>query len=292
MKKIIVFLIVLLWFKPAPSQIIGSNISLTAVDGKVYTGNITDIDNGKYKVKYDGYDFSVWLNKDQFSLMNTIPPLPQNNNYPVISNQSIRQNKSNGALGKLYSGSSFNGNVYYYFMPSGKLILGCPRGGLENFDVNSYCSSSPNSCGTYTKTASILNIRWTNGGTRTGKIKANGDIDIDGSLIGEMQKVPVKLSATYDFGIIMTGVSVAEITKFNLDGTYSINKVGGVESLDGKNGTEWNNNNSGKYKISGYTITMTENNGRTTFHTIYTMEKGVANPDFLGWDGNFLSKTK
>ena len=289
MKKNVVFFIVLLCFRHAPAQTIGSNISLTAVDGKVYTGNITDVANGKYKVKYDGYDFSVWLNKDQFSLINN-NQLPENKNIQVTNNQLIRQNSHQGAVGKLYSGSSFNGNVYYYFMPSGQVVLGCPRGGLENFDANSYCLSSPNSCGTYTKTASILNIRWTNGGTRTGKIKANGDIDIDGSLIGEMQKVPVKLSATYDFGMIMTGVSVAEITKFNLDGTYSINKVGGVEH--GKNGAEWNNNNNGKYKINGYTITMMENNGKTTFHTIYTMEKGAANPDFLGWDGNFLSKTK
>jgi hypothetical protein len=290
MKKISIFLITLLLFVYASAQTIGSNVSLIAVDGKTYTGNIIDVDNGKYKVKYDGFDFSSWLNKDQFSLVNNNPPLPQNNNITITNNQPIRQNKNNGAVGKLYSGSGFNGNVYYYFMPSGQVVLGCPRGGLENFNVNTFCTSSPNSCGTYLKTASTLNIKWKNGGTRTGKIKANGDIDIDASLIGEMRKVSVKLSAAYDFGIIMTGVSVAETTKFNLDGTYSVIKVGGVEH--GNNGAEWNTNSKGKYKINGYTITMTENDGRTTFHTIYTMEKGVANPDFLGWDGNFLSKTK
>ena len=290
MKKIAVFLIALSWFTYSTAQTIGSKVSLIAVDGKAYTGDIIEVENGKYKVKYDRFDFSAWLNKDQFSLVNNNPLTPQKNNIPVTNNQPIKQNNFHEAIGKLYSGSSFNGNVYYYFMPSGQVILGCPTGGLENFNVNSFCASSPNSCGTYSKTASTLNIRWKDGGTRTGKIKPNGDIDIDGSLIGEMQKVPVKLSAAYDFGIIMTGVSVAEITKFNTDGTYTINRVGGVEH--GSNGAEWNTNSNGKYKINGYTITMMGNDGKTTVHTIYTMDKAVANPDFLGWDGNFLSKTK
>ncbi len=292
MKKIALFLIALSWFNYASSQTLGSKASLIAVDGKAYIGNITEVESGKYKVKYDGFDFSTWLSIDQFVLLTNNPMQPQDNNILVKNKQPIRQTYSQGAVGKLYSGSSFNGNVYYYFMPSGQVVLGCPKGGLENFNVNCFCTTNLNNCSTYSKAGSTINKRWKNGGIRTGKIKANGDIDIDASLIGEMQKVPVKLSAAYDFGIIMTGVSVAETTKFNLDGTYSVYKVGGVESKDGKNGAEWITNNNGKYKINGYTITMIGNDGKTTFHTIYTMEKGVPNPDFLGWDGNFLSKTK
>ncbi len=291
MKKVAVFLIIFLCFKHITAQIIASNQSFSAVNAKISLSNITSIDDGIFKEKYDGFEFSVGLNKDQFPSLNTSLFTKDKDNQGV-KNKQIWQDYYQGTIGKLYSGSSFNGNVYYYFMPSGQVVLGCPRGGLENFNVNNYCTSNPSSCGTFSKTGSTLNIKWKNGGVRTGKIQANGDIDIDGSLIGVMEKVPVKLSALYDFGIIMTGVSVDETTKFNLDGTYSINKVGGVESTDGKNGAEWNNNNSGKYKINGYTITMMENGGKTTFHTIYTMEKGNPNPDFLGWDGNFLSKTK
>lgn len=204
-----------------------------------------------------------------------------NNNQTINSNDTI--------AGNLYSGYSVNGNVYYYMLSSGKIMYGCPTGGLENFDFNANCAARPDICGTYTKDGATLNIRWNNNNTRTGKIAANGDIDIDGSLIGEMKKVPDRLSASYDFSVNMGGTSIAETTKFNGDGTFLVSRVGGVDSGDGQNSAEWNSSHSGKYSISGYTITMIENNGNITKHTIYSTD-GAANPDMLGWDGNFLSK--
>src|SRR5665647_2397940 len=184
------------------SQTIGSKVSLIAVNGKPYTGTITDIQGGKYKIKYDGYDFDAWLIKEQFSLLNNNNQTqPQNNNIQVTNDQI----NNHAIVGKLYSGSSFNGNVYYYLLPSGKIILGCPTGGLENFDLNAYCATSPTNCGTYTKNGGTFNISWNDNRKLTGKISANGDIDINGSLIGEMQKVPNRLSASYDFSVNMGG---------------------------------------------------------------------------------------
>jgi len=272
------------------SQTIGSKVSLTAVDGKPYTGTITDIQGGKYKIKYDGFDFEAWLIKEQFSLLNNNNQTqPKNNNIQITNDQINNQNNNYATVGKLYSGSSVNGNVYYYLLPSGKIIFGCPTGGLENFNLNAYCTTSPTNCGTYIKNGSTLNIKWNDRNVQTGKLSANGDIEINGSLIGEMQKVPNRLSASYDFSVNIGGTSIAETTKFNDDGTFLVSRVGGVDSGDGQNSAEWNSSHSGKYKINGYTISMMENNGKITSHTIYSMDK-VANPDYLGWDGNFLSK--
>ena len=60
----------------APSQAVGSKVSLKGVDGKPYTGTITNIQGGKFNVKYDGHDFNTWLTRDQFVLENDGPPAP------------------------------------------------------------------------------------------------------------------------------------------------------------------------------------------------------------------------
>src|SRR5674476_1552508 len=85
------------------SQTIGSKVSLTAVDGKPYTGTIIDMQGGKYKIKYDGFDFDAWLIKEQFSLLNNNNQTqPQNKNTQVTNDQINNHAKA----GKLYSGSS------------------------------------------------------------------------------------------------------------------------------------------------------------------------------------------
>lgn len=65
------------------AQQIGSRVSLVAVDGKSYTGVITEINNGQYKIKYDGYDFSSWLTSTQFTVLNATQPAgPRNQQQP------------------------------------------------------------------------------------------------------------------------------------------------------------------------------------------------------------------
>ena len=208
-------------------------------------------------------------------------------------NTDKEKGNATSTVGELYSGSSVNGNVYYYFLPSGKVLLSCPGGGLENFDGNNYCATYPNNCATYTKDGTMLNLKWNDNSTKTGKISANGDIEIDGTLIGLVQRVPNNLSASYEFTSNDHGISIAETTKFNSDGTFQVEHVGGIDINDGRhdgqNSAEFNSSHSGKYTISGFTITMTENNGNITNHTIYAIEKG-SNPEFLGWDGIFLSR--
>lgn len=75
------------------AQTVGSKVTLTAVDGKTYTGTIKDISNNQYKVKYDGVDFEAWLTRDQFKLLD-------NSKYSVGSKVEI-----------LWSGSWYKGEV-------------------------------------------------------------------------------------------------------------------------------------------------------------------------------------
>lgn len=79
MKPIIIFLVAANFFSYSIAQNKGSIVSFAGTDGKTYTGIITDISPGKYKVKYDGYDFEAWLTSNQFTLVNTNPLSPTQN---------------------------------------------------------------------------------------------------------------------------------------------------------------------------------------------------------------------
>ena len=90
MKYIFVSMLAILFCTLTMAQTIGSKVSLTAVDGKNYTGTITDIQGNKYKVKYDGVDFDAWLTTAQFTVTNA-------NTQPVNPiNAQATQQKNNG----------------------------------------------------------------------------------------------------------------------------------------------------------------------------------------------------
>jgi hypothetical protein len=61
------------------AQAVGSKVSFTAVDGKAYTGTVTEIKEGQSKVKYDNYDFEAWLYNSTLTVMDTgnQPQVPQ-----------------------------------------------------------------------------------------------------------------------------------------------------------------------------------------------------------------------
>jgi len=59
---------------PAIAQKTGSKVSLVANDGKTYTGTITEVQGGTYKIRYDGFDFEASLTAAQFTVIS--PPAP------------------------------------------------------------------------------------------------------------------------------------------------------------------------------------------------------------------------
>ncbi len=68
MKRIIILTAIFIQTISAIAQQVGSKVSFIAVDGKMYTGIITEVSGNQYKVKYDGYDFSAWLVSSQFNV--------------------------------------------------------------------------------------------------------------------------------------------------------------------------------------------------------------------------------
>ena len=76
-----------------PQQLsIGSKVSFVAGDGKAYTGTVKEIQGDQYKIKYDGFDFETWLNKNQFTMIvgNTTQPVytPVTNPQVIVTNTS------------------------------------------------------------------------------------------------------------------------------------------------------------------------------------------------------------
>lgn len=264
-------------------QSYNTNSNVEILEGHTwYQGKILEVKGDKYKIHYSRFNndlWDIWVGKER--LRTAIPA----KNLPI-------NNRPVSGIGILYSGSSgMGGSVYLYMYPSGHIVNGCPTGGLEKFNYNAFCATSKNSCGTYIKKGNTINIIWSSGDSWSGSIKSNGDMEINSSLYGVAKKVPSKLSSNYEFTLNSNGVSVAEVLKFKADGTFDVSRASGYDHNDGKNSAEWQSNNSGKYVINGYTITIIDNKGKSTSHTIYALES-TKNPDFLGWDGNYLSRSK
>ena len=246
-----------------------------------YDGKILEVKGDKYKIHYSQYNndlWDIWIGKDRLRLAQP-------------KSKTLVNTKPVSGIGTLFSGSTgTGGSAYLMIYPSGHVVQGCPTGGLEKFSYSAYCGSGKSSCGTFVRTGNSINISWSTGGNWIGTIKANGEIEMNSTLYGKVEHVPNKLSASYEFSLNSNGVSAAETTKFNDDGTYTVSHISGYDHNDGKNSAEWQNESKGRYVINGFAITMINNAGKSTSHTIYSLgpEK---NPDYLGWDGNFLSKS-
>jgi hypothetical protein len=264
-----------------------------------WPGKILEIKGDKFKVHYSNYpsSYDEWVTKeririDKFNDGKTHPNAPVAINTDNKAQATAFKPGKIAGIGKLYSGSSpQGGTVYYLLYPSGQIIMGCPRGGLENFNFNAFCSAGSGICGTYTTSGKTITVHWSSGNILTGKLIANGDMELNSSLVGPVIKCPARLSASYEFTASLSGLSVVEVTKFNDDGTYQLTREGGYDNNDGKNSAEWQSASKGTYNIKGYTITMTDQSGKISRHTIYALDEGKM-PGFLGWDGNFLSRAK
>jgi len=78
MKHIFLLFTAITFITSAIAQTLGSKVSLTAADGKNYTGVIMQTDGGKYKVKYDGVEFEAWLTSNQFKVVDAALAIPTN----------------------------------------------------------------------------------------------------------------------------------------------------------------------------------------------------------------------
>jgi hypothetical protein len=101
MKRFLILPLYILVSITAIAQNIGSKVTFSAVDGKTYTGTVKEIQNNKYRVKYDGVDFEAWLQRDQFTMLNgnqATNPV----NAPLTAGTKVKFNATDG---KAYTGT-------------------------------------------------------------------------------------------------------------------------------------------------------------------------------------------
>ncbi len=118
------------------AQSIGSKVRLVGVDGKNYTGIITNVQNGNFMVKYDGYDFDAWLTSNQFTVVNTTTQ-----NQPVTKQETkTKSGNSSLYLGE-YATYGYGGglhlmtNMGFILLPNGQYYdLHKGRGGTYVYD--------------------------------------------------------------------------------------------------------------------------------------------------------------
>src|SRR5688572_17892195 len=89
--KQLLFILTFFFVNYTIAQTIGTKVSLVGVDGKTYTGVITAVQAGKYKVKYDGYDFDAWLTANQFTISQSLPPVPNTRNNNLTNRNNTEQ---------------------------------------------------------------------------------------------------------------------------------------------------------------------------------------------------------
>lgn len=83
---------------PSQTEILaGTKISFYGTDGKKYTAIITEKQGNSYKIKYDGYDFTAWIKREQFTIekvaVNTTTynqPAQQTTTQPPLYNGPIK----------------------------------------------------------------------------------------------------------------------------------------------------------------------------------------------------------
>ena len=80
MKYLFFILTTFLFFNLSKAQTIGNKVSIKTGVGNTYTGVITAIQDNKYKIKYDGFEFDAWLTADQFTVTQGTSTQPSNNN--------------------------------------------------------------------------------------------------------------------------------------------------------------------------------------------------------------------
>ncbi|MEI9944828.1 MAG: hypothetical protein WDN26_11470 [Chitinophagaceae bacterium] len=73
---------------------IGSKVTFTAADGKVYTGTVQSVMGDQFKIKYDGFNFDTWLSQKDFTAIPSSVNVPSatifqsGNQQPVFTNTS------------------------------------------------------------------------------------------------------------------------------------------------------------------------------------------------------------
>src|SRR5579884_3610128 len=171
--------------------------------------------------------------------------------------------------------------VYWWFLPDGRVLNGLPRGGPDPANFDAACNASPQFCGNYTLNGDKLSIHYRSGADQQWTYKPlKGGIHLNYIILTPVARFPAGARLNGTWGRAMTNTVATSSTTgvainspnfytFRADGTYTrrtsveVDNMGSASRVDQVKNFE----SSGAYTLQGYTLTLTGNGGGQ--HTIF-----------------------
>ena len=270
--------------------IIGSKVSFTAVDGKTYTGTVTQIQGEQYKVKYDNVDFDAWLTAPQFRVVQTkitAGAKMANRTPPAQANAQKQTNRiapvSGSMKGKLYFRTMSWMNQYgttldlsWIFLGDNGMIVRDPKHGVNPINYQAELADNSNNVGKYSIADKALKVTWENGKTTSWSLEsANGELTaIDAGIVSRPAALPnnYRISGQYAAGAFLPNVSSVQTLVFNTNGTFTQSKSGAVHNNDIS--AISTSDGKGTYNITGNTLRLNFENGEKLVAVIRVWDMG------------------
>ncbi len=153
-----------------------------------------------------------------------------------------------------------------------------PRGGVDPFDFAAAAKDANQKVGTFKIEGQKIVVTWTGG--KIEKLDVEFDKGafsaFDGGLTTKADAYSKDQTLVGQFaGSAQTAnVSSSLTIQFAKDGTYSLSRLGGVRGTPGNNGVA-QSAETGKYQLTGNTLTMTSAAGKATKHTVLPMNTAL-----------------
>lgn len=167
----------------------------------------------------------------------------------------------------------------YYFAPNGQVYVD-PKG----FAAAELAALPASARGSYNVTGKTLAVRWASGQTSSSEVEPQANTftwDMGIFLAGQPFKSPGQLTGSFEGGNSIStssgSASAVSSLTFRPDGTYS---GGGASSFGGRNeagaktySAGSTSSNSGRWSLSGWLLTLTDAQGRTTRGVAFPVER-------------------
>jgi len=242
-----------------------------------YLATIKEIRDGKYLVKYEGYNEEEWLPKEN---LRAKPALTADKLKPTTGKTYVR------SIRWIATGYT---EISWYFLGDNGVIVVDPVHGTNPINMTLEQTDNFKNVGYYSIANNQISIKWLNGKTMTlGLTYKNGDItEMDaGGIMVRQKGLPqnYKLSGTFSGTMSYGSVGSSSTYVFGKDGSISSLRSGSITTGDAAaNSTT---SKKGTYSIKGNTLFVTYNDGSRETANIGVFT-GVA--DKLVLNGNWLT---
>lgn len=213
-----------------------------------YAATVLEYANGKYRVKWDNYDYEALLTPAQ---VKATPTLPQDKTRPTNGKLYLRS---------IYWIATGNTELSWFFLGDNGVIVINPVNGTNPVNPAVEQTSNFKNVGTYTMGRNTVDVKWLNGKSTSYSMKMqNGDIsELDaGGIMVRQKGMPdnYKLNGTYKGSLSIGGVSSSGTYSFRNDGTVTVSLAGTAAHGRAEN------NRQGKYVIRGNNLLISFNDG-------------------------------